>query len=571
MVNTRVGAGLSGSPSWAAGKKITKVVVQMTKVGSPGGTITCKIFKGGSTSNTVQIGPSKSAADIPTSQGNVTFEFATEAERIAQTYGLASGDVIGIEVSGGSTSSSNYYIVHHNSSSTIVSVWAKYYNTVSPSTGWQYTVYTGSSSSTQTGNEVVGQFYEGGYSQTIPAVYAHIKLDHLTTRTAEHFATSSAGIGKAITKVSPRFKKYGNPTGSVSVVIRNSAGTQMTSLGAIDAVNDIEEGEAWQQKDFTNLANVRTCAAGDRVSVEYGAGDANNYVMVSMNLNHDNFDASLSYAQQWLQAGSSYTNPGTSPGVTTYDLAGIMATGGIATDPLGRTRVGQRCNSPTSVMRGKKVTRAMFALHKVGTPPAGTYVTIRIRKEGTDAIAALVGQKLASELATTPTYYTLENVNNVYIMQQNDIVSVEYDYGDDTNYVVLTRTTTDVFEATGNLSQAVEYNAPTYTAFTSDLFGEIWTGGDTYTPAVDEQEVRDFWYHHDLLIGAGGHDWSYYAAVGTILNHVGIHLMPEFRIYRRELTAAQALNLYTNRCTITSLDLSEVAKVGTFGVAANPP
>jgi hypothetical protein len=222
-------------------------------------------------------------------------------------------------------------------------------------------------------------------------------------------------------------------------------------------------------------------------------------------------------------------------------------------------------------MRGKKVTRAMVALHKVGTPPPDTYVTIRVRKEGTDAIAATVGQVLASSLTTTPVYKTVENVNNVYIMQQNDILTAEYDYGDDTNYVVLTRTKTDVFEQTGNLSQVVDFNAPNYNALASDLFGELWTGGDTYTPAVDEQIIRDPWYHHDLLIGAGGHDWSYYAAVGTITNHIGINIMSEFRIYRQLLTETQAFNLYTNRCTISNLALGKVAKVGTFGVAANPP
>ena len=84
---------------------------------------------------------------------------------------------------------------------------------------------------------------------------------------------------------------------------------------------------------------------------------------------------------------------------------------------------------------------------------------------------------------------------------------------------------------------------------------------------MDEQTIRDPWYHHDLLIGAGGWDWSYYAAVGTITNHTGVMIIPEFRIYRQELTAQQALNLYTNRCTISQIDYGKVAKVGTFGVA----
>jgi hypothetical protein len=557
-VYTRVGAAISSSSFSGIGKKITKVVVSMTRVGSPGGTIRCKIFKGGSTSNTVQIGPNKSAGDIPTSQGNVTFEFATEAERLAQTYALVSGDIIGIDVSGGSSSSSNYYIVHHNATSSISYIWSKYYNTVSPSSGWQYD---------NSAYEVIGQFYEGGFDETIPTVYAHIKLDHLTIRAAEHFATSSAGIGKTITKITPRFKKYGNPTGSISVVIRNSSGTQMTSFGVIDAVVDITSDDAWQAKDFTNISNTRQCAAGDRVSVEYGAGDANNYVMVSMNLNTDNYDASLSYAQTWPAGGSAYANAG---GVTTYDIAGYMSEGGIQTDPDGRTRVGQRCNSPTSVMRGKKVTRAIVYLHKINSPPSSTFVLLRVRKADTDAIAYTIGQIDASTLAASATAYTIENVNNVYVMQQNDILSVEYESGDDSNYVILTRSKNDIYETTGNLSQIVDYNAPSYNALTSDLIGELWTGGDTYTPAVDEQIIRDPFYHHDLLIGAGGWDWSYYAAVGTITNHVGLHIMPEFRIYWDELTTAQALNLFTNRCTISDLALSQIAKVGTFGVALNP-
>jgi hypothetical protein len=566
MVNTAVGEYIQTGNS-AIGKKITKIVVQMTKVGSPGGTIKCQIMKAGSLSDVVQIGPSKTAADIPTTQGNVTFEFATEAERAAQTYALVAGDYVGIEVEGGSASDTNYYIIHHNETSSVSYAYSRYYNTVSPNTGWQYTVYTETGSQTHQEYDMIGQWYDGGFTQTVPTLYAHIKLDHQNIRAAEKFATGSAGIGKAITKVTPRFKKVGSPTGSVSVVIRNSVGTLMTDFGVIDAAADIPAGDVWTAKDFTNVLNARTCAANDVVSVEYGSGDANNYVMVSLNLNHDNFDASLSYAQTWAAGASAYANAG---GTTNYDLAGYMATGGIQTDPDGRTRAGQRCNSPSSVMRGKKVTRAIVALHKVGTPPADTYVTVRIRKADTDAIAATVGQVLASSLPdSTPTWKTVENVNNVYVMQQNDILSIEYDYGDDSNYVVLTRTNSDVFETAGNLSQMVDYNAPSYNVLTSDLFGELWTGGDTYTPAVDEQVIRDPFYHHDLLIGAGGWDWSYYAAIGTITNHVGIHIMPEFRIYRRELTTQQALNLFTNRCTISNFSLGQVAKVGTFGVAEN--
>jgi hypothetical protein len=83
---------------------------------------------------------------------------------------------------------------------------------------------------------------------------------------------------------------------------------------------------------------------------------------------------------------------------------------------------------------GKVIKRGEIALKKVGAPEGVAYV--RIRNGETDAIETELGTIATDEVGSSPQYYAAENLSATYTTQDNDRLMVEYDGGDEDNYLV---------------------------------------------------------------------------------------------------------------------------------------
>jgi hypothetical protein len=123
---------------------------------------------------------------------------------------------------------------------------------------------------------------------------------------------NSALIGQQVKKVKFILKKSGSPSGNVSVVIRNSAGSVIQTFGTIDAATLTNSDQQFEHE----LPTSYTLAANDRVLVEWdGTGASTDQVWVKR---------TASNASGWFDGGhtkltefkASYSNQ------AKYDVAG---------------------------------------------------------------------------------------------------------------------------------------------------------------------------------------------------------------------------------------------------------
>jgi hypothetical protein len=86
---------------------------------------------------------------------------------------------------------------------------------------------------------------------------------------------------------------------------------------------------------------------------------------------------------------------------------------------------------------GKVIKRGEIALKKVGAPTG--LANVVIRNGDTDVIETTLGTIAADEVGSTPQYYAAENLEATYTTQDNDRLMIEYDGGDEDNYMVVFR------------------------------------------------------------------------------------------------------------------------------------
>jgi hypothetical protein len=243
-----------------------------------------------------------------------------------------------------------------------------------------------------------------------------------------------------------------------------------------------------------------------------------------------------------------------------------MSSGGGATDPLARTRVAETVVTTNSTIKLKKISRVTVYLKRTVSPTGN--VTIRIRNSA-DAIMATIGTVAAGTIdPNTPTAYTITSSPiSSYALQVGDRVTVEYNLGDDFNYVeVMTSKTTDLFGGVVNtyLEKFDDINWVPNSAI--DLVGTMWEGGDSYTPSQEDVLIPDPKYTKDLTILAGGPPWSW---VNHELDTVDFApsqlwisaIVPDFRLYRKVLTTTELNNIATNRLDRGTIPVGQVMKL----------
>lgn len=538
---TMWGAYVPSSSSPLYSKKPTRVTLKMQAVGLPTGNLKCWFVKAGTD---IQLGTTVAINTIPTaSPGDIIFTDVNNG--LAAGYALTTGDIVAVEISGGTTNATNYIKVFTNTTSVVANVNERRFQdqTLPPFLGQSYGWVD------YANNDPVMKIEEGGYN--IPQQDPWVDMNGTTVRAGNKInSASSPCIGKKITKVRFRCKRIGAASGTATCVIRDSTNAIVATMGTKN-VNDIGTS-AFEDVDFEWLGNTRSAANGDRFLFEY-VGTATDYIQLNFKK-----DATITGAGLY-EIGTTYTTTYTD--TNAWDVAGSFYEGGTPSDPLARTRVGIKIANTNSTIKASKISKVKVVVRVVGTLPSNVFC--RIRRATTDVIAAEIGQIVASTIplagAISEQTFTKEPVAT-YTAQVGDYVTIEYNDGNDTNYLEVMNTPTDAFNSTN--THLSDYNDIVYANFTTkDLVGTLWKDGYTIIPTIEEQEPpRDEYYSHDLHLFSGGYTWL---LDDTALNPCN-GIFTDVRFYRKPVTTAELLNIYINRYDRKPIYKGEVAYLGFF-------
>jgi hypothetical protein len=534
------------------GKIITSATFTVMKNSATAltGTFGCEIYK--ANGGFVTLGTIQNCSSV--TQTAQTFTFTDRN----QTYALVNGDKVRIKVHSGNTTSTDYIMVNHTLSDAFTGA--------NESVGDYTNTYTNVPAS-----DIASILEAGGNTINDPSFNPWVSLNDVNKRVVMWLDPGSLVIGKVITRVVAHLSKTGNPQGTISCHIRTASNDSIFATMGFADIGPLTSTP--QAITFTNTNNTLAVGTNDRISLEYTQGDANNYVNVHVQLNMDApnqniYDGTKTRVKTYN--GSSYVDTISSRSSNGYDLAGELYTGGGISDPAGRIRSGMKCNNSTSIIKGKKPTKAVVYLQKVGTISGTDDIAVRIRKGTDDSIAATLGLLSSSAISTSsPTAYTVTNLGLQYAIQVGDKLTVEFSGGSDTNYIKSMCTKSDTIDSTK--THFVEFDGVSYTDWTNlDFIGELWSGGDTYVPASDEIPIpRNPFYTHDLCILAGGQPWSF--SPMSQMNPIGQNILADFRFERQVFTTQMATNLKLNGCSTTDINPGQVSKVEYFATTALVP
>jgi hypothetical protein len=96
---------------------------------------------------------------------------------------------------------------------------------------------------------------------------SHSEFDSGVTRQVVRFDAGASGLGEAVTEVIVRFRKYGTPSGNVTVNIRKGSDDTVASTIGTFTPNSFGSGE--QTATVSNLSNSYSMVSGDRMSIEF--------------------------------------------------------------------------------------------------------------------------------------------------------------------------------------------------------------------------------------------------------------------------------------------------------------
>jgi hypothetical protein len=172
---------------------------------------------------------------------------------------------------------------------------------------------------------------------------------------------------------------------------------------------------------------------------------------------------------------------------------------GVYNVPLGTSetrldhqvrRAGLYVASQNAPVFGKTITRLEFWLRKVGSP-TGT-INVRQRKRTSETIHSDYGSINVTTLTDTPTLQTFQDPANTGTVHVEDIFTIEYTGGTQTNYVTVMRQAGSPIQ---NM-HLVHYNGQQWTNLSDfDISGRMYIagqGGDQIAPNVTFENPVSF-------------------------------------------------------------------------------
>lgn len=554
--NKFVGEYVNSSAANLFGKAITRAVFRISRNNTPTGTLFCRIRKADNT-NAATLGLNNVAGaglDVSTltTTNNPAQTYTFENDN--NTYALAVGDRVVLELVGGTSdiTTNNVRVYNTHTVSTVSDV---HLQLSTAGTTW-------TNSSSGTNDDIIASMFSGGYIE--PPTDPWVTLNGSTTRVAEEVINNNAlGLfSKVITQVKVKLRKNGSPVGDIFCRIRDSAKNIVATIDQPKRAEDISTAGSFTEYTFTNLAQIRALQVGDTVSIEYSDASANsiNNINVLIHLSDPYaFGQIIAFAGAYATLGN-------------YDLSGRMSIGGGSTDPNARIRVGEKVATTNSLIKFKKVSRVRVRLKRTGGFISMTpgLVSVRIR-DSADQVIATLGtiDPLLVDPNTATEYTFTSNPISLHALQVGDIISVEYDQGDDNNYVaVMTTKTIDGFDGVIN-THLVKHDGIQYVNNTAiDLVGRMDEGGDVFTPSQEEITIPPPKYTKDLTILAGGNPWTYIdhsTSLDSPQSQYYVNaIITDFRFYRKILTETELENIFINRSDQGDIVFGEVAKIGFF-------
>ena len=126
-------------------------------------------------------------------------------------------------------------------------------------------------------------------------------------------SASFGSVGKVVNKVGYELKKTGSPTGNVTVVVADSSGTVIETVGTLD-ISTLTTSYAW--KYFENSSASHVLANGERIELRYSGGDGSN----TLNYRWKDGDVTSHSNYATKTASGSYDNmTGRDPQIKIYD------------------------------------------------------------------------------------------------------------------------------------------------------------------------------------------------------------------------------------------------------------
>lgn len=502
----------------------TKVKFKLKRTGTMNGQIIVELVTTYNGTLKATFDSAINAADVPTTLTEFTFSNSLNTEPIISGYVIrvrwfgftsASTGTIGVLMNNGASPADP-----HNGNNS----YAQRYG--------QLTLTSYNSGSTS--YDLSGKIYKGGTSfdpwNRFSETKQHIGLKVVNINSSLH--------GDKVTKVVPRMKKTGTPTGIITCSIKDGITfADKVVIGTFD-VSTMTAG-VLQDVPFTKSTNTYLLAENDRIAFSYSGADGSNYVEINVN---QNIKDGLNTIMYDVNGPETYE-------LAVEDLAGKIYTGGEP-DQNSRVRVVQSIEHQNSIIRTKKITKVIAHLIRANTSTTGTVYCSLYRGSDNQLIKTL-GEYSVGLLSTdpaNPTAVTFDDANN-YPMAVGDKIAIEFNGGTSTNRVgVLVRQLSPNYDGTN--SHIRKYDEVDYDDSEPlfDLVGEMYEGGFLYTPPEgvepDPTPVND----KDCIICAGNNKTSGFFEA----------LMGEFRIYKKLITPDEATNLYNNRCSISQLGGSEI-------------
>lgn len=496
--------------------KPTKIVLRLKKTGTPTGTFTVNMMTstGAPLASSTFSGPN-TANSLTTSFADYTFtnlanpNAITSGILISVSYGGTGGKVCVMSNKGNTAGVNNY----HGSTSYLRRYQGGFTNETTLDVSMK--VYTG------------GDSFDAdlSFTPTLTRIYERV------------MATDSSLYHKKLTKATFRLKKTGTPTGLISCVVRKPDDSIRFTL---QSLNVADVPTSFGDVTFTNVFNIIQTELNDRICIEYLNADASNYVEVL--INKDVFETTKTI-------GGTYSNPIYSDNAQ-IDISGKMYIGGEP-DLNSRTRIAQKIIEDESIMDGKKLTKISVWL--INPTSLSGNIHCIVYRGSDDQPMVTIETIAASGVGTGWTLKTFTNVNNGYVLDQNDKVAIVFEGGDSTHRIgVNVRTLVD-YDTTN--SHAVRYNGLVYDdLFGSDLVATMWSGGNTIQPPPNAIPDPTPTNNKDLLFCAGNNLLAGFARL----------LMREFRIYVEDTTEEEALHIYENRYSKTARSPDEVLISGIY-------
>lgn len=274
-------------------------------------------------------------------------------------------------------------------------------------------------------------------------------------------SATSVLTGKTIAQIKIRLKRVGSISGQIYGHIWDNAGNQKYSSQTTLLASSVTTSAADYTFDFSGSAPI---VNGDFIGIQSGAGDASNYIVPSA-----------------LQPASGGINDGTKSYAVYANLSGTwfpalsvnddwymsISSGGGIPDHI----IAEYVATTSSVFYNKAITQVTVKMKVTGTVSSGS-IFCRIREAGGTTIAA-DATIAASTLTTSFVAYTFNFTNNAYVMAINDQIEVQFDGGDNANYISVQYDNTSGYDGTNSAVKYQDTNNVWYSDTASDIVGTM--------------------------------------------------------------------------------------------------